>query len=113
MNESQYAKEFMNEVRAIFGKDPSLVVFRHVEQFQAGVPDYSMSMDGKTLWIEFKLVDKEGDKARYSPAQEDVLERLINSIVVTFYRDNMPSKKARIAFYRDQISRKVISFFCN
>jgi len=51
MNESAFATEFRIVVKAL---EPKAVVFRHVEQFSRDVPDISITLNGKTFWVECK-----------------------------------------------------------
>jgi hypothetical protein len=63
VNESQLATKFMKRLKSAL--PPKAVIFRHVDQFTRGVPDYSVTLGDKTVWIEFKA---EGGKL--SPIQE-------------------------------------------
>jgi hypothetical protein len=53
MNEIQLSKKFMNRIKSAL--PPEAVIFRHVEHFTRGVPDYSVTVGSRTAWIEFKL----------------------------------------------------------
>ena len=52
MNESQLARDFMKDLRKLLPKNA--VIFRHVTLYASGIPDYSVTCNGKTLWLEFK-----------------------------------------------------------
>ena len=53
LSESAMAKKFVDDLAKKIGhKD--LTIFRHVNIGTHGVPDYSLTLYGTTLWLEFK-----------------------------------------------------------
>lgn len=50
---------------------PMMVILRHEDHFTAGVPDTSISFDGRTLWLEIKF-----GRLRTRDIQRETLRRL-------------------------------------
>ena len=48
------------------------VVYRHEDTFTGGIPDISVNLGGRTLWVEVKL-DKPGRPGRVTALQEAAL----------------------------------------
>jgi len=51
VNESQFASEYRAVVKAL---EPKATIFRHVEQMTRDVPDTSITLNERTIWVEFK-----------------------------------------------------------
>jgi hypothetical protein len=83
MNESAFAGEFREVLKAL---EPGAVVFRHVEQFSRDVPDTSITLNDRTLWIEFKRAWKE-DPENFDYPQEKTHTKMGNVWVVNFVVD--------------------------
>lgn len=50
-------------------------VYRHEDTFTGGIPDLSASLEGRTVWAEFKL-DRPGRRSHVTALQADALTRL-------------------------------------
>ena len=83
--ETEQSKKFIKDLEATLNRKGGsrvyhgLVVFKHTEQFTSGVPDYSVTLDGKTVWIEFKA-----EKGVVRSMQERNLKRMVNGFLVRF-----------------------------
>ncbi len=69
MNEAQFKGKFVKFFRT---KYPSLVIFRHEDQFTAGIPDISITRSIRTLWLEAKVTPGE----KVGGIQDETLRRL-------------------------------------
>ncbi len=69
MNEAQFKNKFVTRMRSLY---PSLVIFRHEDQFTAGIPDISITRSIHTLWLEAKVTPGE----RMGGLQDETLRRL-------------------------------------
>jgi hypothetical protein len=57
-------------------------VYRHEDQFTGGIPDISISFEGRTAWVEVKL-DRPGRKSKVSALQLAAL-RDLHGYLLTF-----------------------------
>lgn len=91
-SESKLKHELCNLLKQAL---PGSVVFRHEDQFTAGIPDISVTWGGITVWIEVKLA-KPSIKGREIQLMTGVrLDGAGNCIYVVYeLRDN--NKKTRI-----------------
>jgi len=62
--------------RACRALGPHVVVFRHSEMVEAGIPDLSLTLYGRTLWVEVKLVTPRSPSIFSRGPQRINLERL-------------------------------------
>lgn len=51
MKESEICSRLVKHLRTVFRQ---AVVFKHADQFTAGVPDISFTFHGRTTWLELK-----------------------------------------------------------
>jgi hypothetical protein len=56
MNEAQLTQKFVRELRQ---DHPSWVIWKHNDRLSSGIPDLSITRNGRTVWLEVK---KEGGK---------------------------------------------------
>ena len=54
---------------------PDGVIFKHSDYATAGIPDFSVTGYGRTVWVEVKLVDMD-EKFRQRGLQHDTAQRL-------------------------------------
>jgi len=71
MIESDLKRGLVKALRGI----PGAVVYRHEDQFTAGMPDISVTKRGRVVWIEVKF-DRNGRRAKTTPAQAIALHDL-------------------------------------
>lgn len=64
---------------------PGAVVYKHADQFTAGIPDLSVTANGKTAWIEVKY-DRPRSKSRVSAAQRIAIAAL-PAFLVTYHEN--------------------------
>jgi len=83
MNESAFAAEFREVLKAL---EPGAVIFRHVEQFSRDVPDTSVTLNDRTIWIECKRAFEE-DPENFDYPQEKTHTKMGNVWVVNFVVD--------------------------
>ena len=69
-------------VKALRHEMPGSVVYRHEDQFTAGIPDISVTWREHTAWIEVKF-DRPGRRAKITPAQQLALQQL-PGILITY-----------------------------
>lgn len=70
--EGQYARQLVRELRTI----PGVVVFKHADSLTAGIPDISVTGNGKTLWLECKVIRTGTDRVPLRPLQHQTMIRL-------------------------------------
>jgi len=63
---------------------PDAVVYRHEDQFTAGIPDLSVTAYGCTVWVEVKY-NRPGRKGKLTPIQARALTRLRGLLLVYEY----------------------------
>lgn len=56
MNEAQYTQKLLRELRGRLGSRG--VVLKHADLFTAGIPDFSITVNGITTWFEAKRFEK-------------------------------------------------------
>ena len=76
MIESDLKRGLVKALRKI----PGAVVYRHEDQFTAGMPDISITKRGRVVWIEVKF-DRDGRRAKLTPAQAIALHDLPGVLV--------------------------------
>lgn len=59
------------------------VIFKHSDRFSAGIPDFSVTVNGNTLWVEVKMWPNTPTKL-----QEFYLKKLAASAVVVVAAKN-------------------------
>lgn len=81
MNESQFTRELFELVRRKLSNlyDPPPVIFKHADRWTKGIPDVSITMNGKTTWYEVKLTT---NKRIFEPIQVQTMLRLQSSFYV-------------------------------
>jgi hypothetical protein len=72
---------------------PRAVVYRHEDKFTGGIPDFSVTMNRQSLWIEVKY-DRVGRKSKTTLIQQDALARLDGLLVR--YQDQKSGAKTTI-----------------
>jgi len=77
MNEATCKAALCKLLRATL---PGAVVYRHEDQFTAGIPDISVTWRGRTVWVEVKL-DRPGRRAVVTAAQALALRQLEGMLV--------------------------------
>ena len=75
--------------KAIIKRIPGVVVYRHEDLFTAGIPDVSVTLPPRTVWIEVKFAN--GRKASPTKLQALALRRL-DGVLLT-YRIQKATKK--------------------
>jgi hypothetical protein len=85
MNEASVSSDFMSRLRK---RLPGAVVVKHRDASMIGLPDCSVTFNGRTWWIEFKLF-RPGARwdgrlnvpaiANASPTQREMMNRLLNA----------------------------------
>lgn len=61
---------------------PGAVVYRHEDMFATGMPDISVTLSGRVVWIEVKF-EKLGRKSKPTELQEAALRKL-GGVLVTY-----------------------------
>ena len=75
--------------KAILKRVPKAVVYRHEDHFTAGIPDLSVTLPPRTVWIEVKFANRR--KAEPTKLQALALRRL-DGVLLT-YRIQKATKK--------------------
>lgn len=88
VNETTLSKDWTAELESsLSAYRKNLTIFRHVEQYTHGVPDRSVTLGNRTVWIEFKALEfNQPSKFKYRPGQIITLPKLANCFVVVFVR---------------------------
>lgn len=71
MTEGQFNAKLVKELRQRLG--PGAVVFKHADAYTAGIPDISVTLNDRTLWLECKLTT---NKKWFEPLQMAMLQKL-------------------------------------
>lgn len=62
MTERTYTTRLVKRLRQAF---PNAVVIKHADNFTGGVPDLSVTLGGRTWWVEVKVGDELADCLRH------------------------------------------------
>lgn len=93
MTESDMMVKLTKPLRGV----PGLTVFRHVDAYTVGIPDYSFTFGDRTIWVEFKLCH-----GVFSKMQVRNLNRMENSWAVIFHAQDVEWKHgSKIKFERE------------
>jgi len=89
MNKHDWATKFMKELtRELESRcNHGVITFRHHKMWSSYVPDYSVTVRGKTVWLEFKLW-KDGKRPNFRPDQGKVIDTLWNAFYVNLVTRN-------------------------
>lgn len=68
MNEGKFTAKLLKHLRQAM---PEAVIFKHADKYTAGIPDFSITLDGITTWWEVKRYPRPLDKI-----QRETLRRL-------------------------------------
>ncbi len=70
MKETDFTRKLKRELEH---RLPQAVVLKHTDMLTAGIPDLSITHDGRTTWIEVKLAS---NRRIFEPLQLEILRRL-------------------------------------
>lgn len=83
MTKHDWATKFIKELQRELDSrcNHGTTIFRHHKMWSKTVPDYSVTVRGKTIWLEFKLW-KDGKRPTFYPDQVKVLDKLWTAFYV-------------------------------
>jgi hypothetical protein len=106
MSESLLTRQLMKKLRAEL---PTFVVLKHADGWTSGVPDVSVTGNGRTTWLEVKLVELRGIiETKLQRFQMERLERNGGTAFYVMYYTSPfprsvaivePSKRSSVAPY--------------
>lgn len=111
-------------VRLLLDLCPGAVIYKHADQFTAGIPDRSITWHGYDSWLEFKMWEAGGtfysefatDSGRANPQLLELLklERQTGRAWVIAYRKANPKKliKPSLQLYRPRAMVDSHGFLC-
>ena len=70
MTEAQFSQRLRRELKAQL---PDAMIFKHNDHHTGGIPDFSLTYERKTTWVEVKLA---GNRIENSPLQLETMRRL-------------------------------------
>ncbi len=70
MTEAQFSQKLRKELQK---RLPGAVIFKHNDSITGGVPDFSVTLNRRTTWVEVKLA---GNKPEDSKLQFETMKRL-------------------------------------
>lgn len=70
MTEAEFTYKLTSKLRKLL---PEATVFKHADGYTAGIPDFSLTIHGRTSWVEVKLIT---NKKIFEPLQLATLKRL-------------------------------------
>lgn len=78
MTESQFTCKLLKLLRQAM---PDAVVLKHNDAMTSGIPDFSVSLAGRTLWVEVKLSTAARNKM-FAPLQVEMIYKLRGRYVI-------------------------------
>jgi len=104
MTESQQTLKLLKELRK---RMRNAVIFKHHNFYTAGVPDFSVSLDGRTVWFECKLERNEPTKL-----QRYYLDRLAPHAYVITFNDDKTIRIGEVLALDQKAAIDEIVFLC-
>jgi len=83
VNKHDWATKFMKELKQELEArcNHGVTIFRHHNMWSKTVPHYSVTVRGKTIWLEFKLW-KDGKKPNFYSDQAKMMDKLWTAFYV-------------------------------
>jgi hypothetical protein len=93
ISESRFSQRLRKEMRR---QIPQAVIFKIHDPITGGIPDFSVTLDRRTLWLEIKLAT---NKPSFSPLQLETMRRLGRAAYVIWD----PKKKLGDCFWVESL----------